>query len=205
MTAGAVVRWNADYPAPAASSELERGWVELLSRWRWDWFCTFTFAPGPRRNLARGVAPEAALKAFRYWWSRLEVHMHGKHRRRLWWVVAQERHLSGAVHLHALVGGPGLEHVRRLDWLDEWVELQGWARIERPDVEHAVAVYCSRYVAKDGQLTLGGALDATWRSRVGSAPALGGSLAFEGSALHVTSCGRRVDRTSHNRRPGKSS
>lgn len=190
MEAGAGKRWQADYPAPALSSELARSWAELLSRWPWDWFCTLTFRPrGELRSLARGIHPEAAGKAFRYWVSMVNRHLYGSRRKRLHWVVAQERHRSGAIHLHALVGGPGLEHVRRLDWLDKWVELEGWARIEKPDLEHAVAVYCAKYTAKGGELTLGGVLDETWKSRVGSAPAAEGSLAFGGRPCAIRSAG----------------
>lgn len=64
------------------------------------------------------------------------------------------------IHYHALIGGAGVAGARRLQWMDEWKRLAGFAQVETPRSEDAVRGYCAKYVTKDGQLDLGGPLRA---------------------------------------------
>lgn len=70
------------------------------------------------------------------------------------WVRALELQRRGVIHYHALLGGAGLDELRRLSWMDEWDRLAGYARIERPENGAAVRAYCAKYVAKGGELDL---------------------------------------------------
>ena len=82
-----------------------------------------------------------------------------KHGKGVYWARASELQQRGVLHFHVLMGGDGLAQERRLDWMDEWNELAGFARIEVPESTGAVLSYCSKYVVKDGQIDLGGPLD----------------------------------------------
>ena len=71
---------------------------------------------------------------------------------------ATEPQRRGAIHFHALLGADGLREQPRLYWMDAWNEIAGFARIEEPKVQHAVDAYCSKYVAKEGQIDLSDSL-----------------------------------------------
>jgi hypothetical protein len=123
-------------------------WAGFLGRWSWDWFCTLTF---------RGeVHPEAADKRFRVWVSKINRALYGprwwKHGQGVRWVRALETQRRGVIHYHALLGGGGLDELRRLTWMDEWNDLAGYARIEPPADGAAVRGYCAKYVSKGGEL-----------------------------------------------------
>ena len=153
---GAPFRFG-DPPGPSGD-ELTPAWVNLLGRWRWDWFATLTF---------RGdtVHPEAADKRFRIWISKINRSLYGprwsKQKKGIRWVRALELQRRGVIHFHALLGGDGLSELRRLSWMDEWDKLAGWARIEPPRSSEAVRAYCSKYVVKGGEIDLGGPLKDT--------------------------------------------
>jgi hypothetical protein len=153
-------------PSPTS---LEEAWAEFLGRWPWDWFTTHTF------RSSRYKHPEAADKVFRLWISKLNRHLYGprwyKRAGGVWWARASEPHQSGALHFHALIGGPGLAELNRMDWMDChakkrgipscercWYCLAGFARIEQPWADGAVRNYCSKYTAKGGMIDLGGPL-----------------------------------------------
>ncbi len=157
-------------------------WVRLLGRWQWTLFCTLTFPPRSydqrlgkpavwkAGQQGHGPSPETAAKAFRFWVSKMNRDLWGScwsracTPRGLSWVVAQEPHKSGRIHLHALLAGPGFtsEQRFRLDAMDSWWRMMGEprgpsARLWKPwgDGE-AVRAYCSKYVVKGGELELGG-------------------------------------------------
>ena len=111
------------------------------------------------------VHPEAADKRFRVWVSLINRELYGvrwaRHGDGIWWARALEWQRRDVVHYHALLGGAGLDALRRLSWMDAWTELAGWARIEPPRAGDAVRGYVSKYVVKDdagGELDLGGRL-----------------------------------------------
>lgn len=130
-------------------------WAAFLERQPWDWFCTLTFR-------GDAVHPEAADKRFRMWLSKVNRELYGprwwKHGQGVRWVRALEMQRRGVLHYHALIGGAGVDELRRLVWMDEWNRLAGFARIEPPRDGEAVRRYCAKYVAKGGEIDLGGPL-----------------------------------------------
>jgi hypothetical protein len=70
------------------------------------------------------------------------------------WARATELQRRGAIHFHALVAGVG--DLRRLTMMDEWAKLAGWARIRAVQRQDLVRKYVSKYVAKGGEIDLGG-------------------------------------------------
>lgn len=124
-----------------------------MERWPWDWFCTLTFR-------GDAVHPEAADKRFRVWVSKINRELYGRRWRKrgqgVRWVRAMEMQRRGVPHFHALLGAEGLDELRRLWWMDRWNQLAGFAKIEPPKNGGAVRGYCAKYVAKGGELDVGG-------------------------------------------------
>lgn len=129
---------------------IQQGWVDLLNRWRFNWFCTLTFRDHTH--------PEAALKRFSVWISKINEELYGKRYYKrgqsIYWVNAIEFQKRGVIHFHALLGAPeNLNHkVRRLKFMDIWYDLAGIARIEEIEDDEAVYKYVSKYVAKGGEI-----------------------------------------------------
>ena len=146
---------------------LVEAWAEFLERWSWDWFCTLTFR-------GDAVHPEAADKRFRVWVSKINRELYGprwwKHGQGVRWVRALETQRRGVIHYHALLGGAGVDELRRLSWMDEWVRLAGYARIEPPENGAAVRAYCAKYVAKGGELDLWDRVPRRPRRQLGAVP-----------------------------------
>ena len=147
--------------AHSHGAALKEGWREFLARYPWIWFCTFTFA--------QEVHPEAADKRFRVWASKLSRSLYGprwhKKRSGVYWIRALEFQRRGVIHYHALIGGARVakadERLARADrrlWEREWLEVgRGFARVEAPRCIGSVSGYCAKYVAKGGEIDLGGA------------------------------------------------
>jgi len=70
------------------------------------------------------------------------------------WARGIEFQRRGSVHFHALLARVG--EVRRLAMMDEWSSLAGWARIRPVEHPDRVAKYVAKYVAKGGEIDLGG-------------------------------------------------
>lgn len=145
--------------APAAIHEgwsLAESWALFLGRYKWDWFCTFTFSAPTH--------PEAADKVFRMFVRELNEFLYGKRRLYpgggVYWVRALEWQKREVLHYHALMGDVEDLNARtkRLQWMDRWGELAGFAKIERPTTNAAVAAYCSKYVAKGGEIDVSASL-----------------------------------------------
>jgi len=132
--------------------QLKEAWADLLSRWRWEWFCTLTF-------VEERVHPERADKCFRVWLARVNEAVFGKRWRRqgkgVSWARGVEFQRRGSVHFHVLIAGVG--EARRLAMMDEWSKLAGWARIRPVKRQDLVRKYVSKYTAKGGEVDLGGA------------------------------------------------
>lgn len=130
---------------------LKSSWAELLGRWSWEWFCTLTF-------VSDRVHPERADKCFRVWLAKVNHAAFGRHWRRrgkgVLWARGTEFQRRGSVHFHALLARVG--SVRRLSMMDEWSRLAGWARIRPVARQDLVRKYVSKYVAKGGEIDLGG-------------------------------------------------
>ena len=135
----------------ASSSTLKASWAEFLGRWSWEWFCTLTF-------VSDRVHPERANKCFRVWLAKVNEAAFGRHWRRrgkgVLWARGTEFQRRGSVHFHALLARVG--QARRLSMMDEWAKLAGWARIRPVTRQDLVRKYVAKYVAKGGEIDLGG-------------------------------------------------
>jgi len=137
-----------NFPLEQTSDILPHAWADLLARWPWEWFATFTFRDP--------VHPEAADKRFRGWISEVSE----SRRRRVFfdgvagirWVRALELQRRGVIHFHALLSGLGKLSYRQAR--DTWRE--GFSWIEGVKSQDAVGRYVSKYLAKGGELELGG-------------------------------------------------
>ncbi len=101
-------------------------WGQFVNRWPWEWFVTFTFAEDTHE--------ERALKLFKVWKNKLNKELFGPrwHKKLpygVYWVMATERQKSGRIHLHGLISGVG--NIRRLDWMDNWFDLDKLAGFPR--------------------------------------------------------------------------
>lgn len=141
------------------SSEVAAAYADLLSRERWQWFCTLTFRPDHQRA-SGGIHPEKADKAFRYFVRRLNEAMYGKR----WmatkhggviWARGMELHANGRPHFHALFSAPDCnlnDRVQRYAWHEFWYREWGRNQIEEPRSYEDVRAYVSKYVTKDGEV-----------------------------------------------------
>jgi len=148
-----------------STREIRDAWCQFLGQWQWEWFATLTF-----RDI---VHPEAADKSFRYFTSKLNRQLYGprwfkKAHGGIPWVRALEYQRRGVIHFHALFAD--VEGVRRLSWMDEWNEIAGFARIEAINDKWAVRRYITKYVLKDGNIELGGALSKSARALLNQIP-----------------------------------
>jgi hypothetical protein len=146
------VVWRPCDPRPQNPEQLRDGWVELLGRKPWEWFVTLTFREDR-------VHEERAEKSFRYWVAQVNNAAFGRRWRRqgkgVLWARATEWQRRGSVHFHALVAG-GVGHVKRLALMKEWEDIAGWARIRPVRRQDLVAKYVTKYVAKGGDIEVGG-------------------------------------------------
>jgi hypothetical protein len=141
------------------------GYVELLGRYEWDWFCTMTFPDA--------VHPERADKLWRLWCSKLNRELfgprwHRKQHRGVFWARASEFQTRGVLHYHALVSAVVdiNNEALRVKWKEDWTKLShGFSRIYA--VQHAPAVirYVCKYVVKGGDVDLSGNLKCYVRQR----------------------------------------
>jgi len=145
--------------------DIRNAWCEFLGRWQWEWFATLTF-----RDI---VHPESADKSFRYFTSKLNRQLYGprwykKAHGGIPWVRALEYQRRGVIHFHAMFAD--VEGVRRLSWMDEWFEIAGIARIEPIKNEWKARRYITKYMLKDGNIELGGALSKSARALLNQIP-----------------------------------
>ena len=146
------------------------GYAELLGRQPWHWFATLTFSPtkwimdgGRRREVDRfhplyGMHPEAADKCFRWFVSRINDAIYGRHWERrapggVVWARGTELHASGRLHYHAVLGAVDCDLNKvasRYHWHEFWFWEFGRNRLERPSSQDDVVGYVSKYVVKGG-------------------------------------------------------
>lgn len=121
--------YHSYYTTPC--QELSSALGEWLSKWRWDWWATFTFR--------REVSPEGAKKAFTSFLKYLPDSTY--------YFMAIEWHKQRfCVHIHALVGG--VVGVRRLTCMDLWHQKYGIARIYAYDPKRGARQYLGKYLSK---------------------------------------------------------
>ncbi len=137
---------------PALSREPDpvlTGWSDFLQSYPWQWFVTVT-----SRNT---VAPEALQKRFRLAVSMLNRQLFGRrvrHSDSIVWAIGEERHKNGNPHLHGVMyHRHDLNHLaRRNDFRDLLQDLSGWSKVEKPRSAAGVTRYCSKYLAKEGEI-----------------------------------------------------
>lgn len=159
------LQFQADVPSAARSREpsgalqtrdeqIKQAWGDLLNPHPWVWFVTLTFPDFPH--------PERAFKQYRVWICKLNRRLYGTHfhqdpRKGTVWICGVEYQKRGSIHFHALAYAPGRHHemqtLRRTDWARQWQQITGgFAMIVEPNVNEAVARYCSKYAAKGGEI-----------------------------------------------------
>lgn len=117
---------------------MREAWGTWLSElWDWEWFVTLTF-----RNPSMGRG--AANKIWRTWVREMEK---SSGKAPGFFRVSERTPYRYAPHYHALM--LNVDGLRRLKWLDRWVELAGWARVLPYYPTNGAAYYVSKYIAKD--------------------------------------------------------
>lgn len=112
---------------------LREAWVNLLNRYKWDWFTTLTFRDIPKTY--------TAINRAKKWINAIER----AELKKIGYYIAMEKSLRGTPHFHALMGN--LSEVRRLTWMDRWK--YGYARIYKYDSKLGAAHYLTKYTLKD--------------------------------------------------------
>lgn len=138
-------------------SQVQNAWNDLLSRYAWDWFCTFTF---PAQDFPN-AHPEQCDKLFRVWINKLMIDEFGKYWYRnksqdgIYWVRALEYHKSGIIHYHALLKFPkNMRQPLRYRAEEHWEELAGWCKCEKINLHGATINYIIKYAVKHGNIEL---------------------------------------------------
>lgn len=150
-------------PSPVKTpfySPLVQQWSQFVSRYdnQWNWWTTLTFRESRH--------PEAAAKTYDTFIHTLNKEIFGnryykKKDRGVIWSRATERQDRGAIHYHCLIGNIP-DCVRRMDYVDYWDSLAGFARIFKYEPGHGAEAYLSKtcYAFKHGEIDLGGPLAA---------------------------------------------
>jgi len=143
---------------------LSHAWRDMLMRYQFQWFCTFTFA--------ESVHPEAAAKTFEHWIKLLNQYLAGRKgskdpAKQIFWVRALEWQKRDVIHYHALLAGNPESLHKQIRWSPDkeskssiiyweelWFHLAGICRIEEIRSHDAVAAYCSKYISKGGQIDM---------------------------------------------------
>lgn len=134
---------------------LRTAWSEWLGHRPWDLFLTLTSD--------HRTHPEALLKRFRYCTNKISDHCYGRRVTRsacpIEYVTGVERHKSGWPHSHAVLRLPEVDladpsQLSLAEW-QKWITgTGGFAHLARPRSSADVLEYCTKYVVKDGDLSL---------------------------------------------------
>jgi len=117
------------------NSSLRELWSEWLNEYDWNWWTTLTF-----RNK---VTKKAANKKWNRWLRAIEEETEvspGYFR-------VTENQERNVLHFHALM--LGVEHLRRLTFMDRWFEIAGYARIYPYDSKRGANHYLTKYISKE--------------------------------------------------------
>lgn len=134
---------------------LRDAWGEWLGHRPWDLALTLTSE--------RRTHPEALLKRFRYCTHKIADHVYGKRWERRGtgpeYVVGMERHKTGWPHSHGVIRLANVDLADPLQFdLKHWqkwiTETGGFCHLSRPRNQEDVVGYCTKYVLKEGDLTL---------------------------------------------------
>ena len=128
--------WDSGRVAINDKAVIKQAWGDWLREWDWEWYCTLTF----RDN----VGIRRANSLWKVWYEKLVTST----RKNVQYVRFTEwQRDRGVPHYHVLM--LNLKHVRRLTWLDRWVDLAGWARIEPYNPDKGAAHYLCKYITKE--------------------------------------------------------
>ena len=138
------------------SRKVAKSYSELLQKFPMEWFCTLTF-----RN-QKIAGHEYATERFNRWIKLGNEFVYGTnfYRRKTFlnYVMAMERHKTGVIHFHVLLGSnhPKLEDIflSRATFADWWKKDNGWSQISKIIDDKAVNSYLAKYVTKDGEITI---------------------------------------------------
>ncbi len=120
-------------------------WGNFVSRFPWDWFCSFSFRGMLDRRAGElvDVPPGTAHNLF-------SAFCHDIQRVAgnpvVWFRADEYGPRGGRLHLHALLFGAA--HLQRFAWMEEWRRRAGWARIYPFDSSKGGARYAAKYVVK---------------------------------------------------------
>lgn len=113
-------------------------WGKWLNyNWKWEWFVSLTFRDSH-------VGTVRANNLWRKWYGDL-VKSTGNDVG--FFRVTEWQRYRGIPHYHALM--LNLDGVRRLKWLDRWVDIAGWARVLPYNPKKGANYYLSKYVTKE--------------------------------------------------------
>lgn len=159
-----------------ARRPLRTAWIELLSRYHWQWFCTLTFPDT--------VSEHRAERAFNLWISRINRALFRsrwfkKPAKVLFWIRVSEPQARGVLHYRTLIGclSKDLRHHVTRSFADRtWGRLAGFCRIEDVRSQHRVIRYVTKSVTTNAEVAFSSNLKAVtsleWTE--GSPPNLGG-------------------------------
>ncbi len=128
--------WDAERVAVNDKALIQQTWGDWLGDWDWEWYCTLTF----RDN----VGVRRANSLWQMWYKR---HITATRKDVQYVRFTEWQRNRGVPHYHVLM--LNLKHVRRLTWLDRWVDLAGWARIHKYNSNKGAAYYLSKYITKE--------------------------------------------------------
>ena len=131
--------------------QIANGYAELVKKYddAWSWFGTFTFK--------NDIHPEAANKVWMKFTHQLNREVFGcryyKRKQGVIWSRGSEFQKRGVLHYHALLGLIP-DRVRRLNYVDYWEELAGFARIYAYERGKGAAEYMTKsaYAFKRGEV-----------------------------------------------------
>jgi hypothetical protein len=132
--------------------QIAAGFADLVKKYddQWKWFGTFTFKDD--------IHPEAAHKIWMKFIHQLNREIFGcgywkRKSKGVIWARGSEYQIRGVLHYHALLGLIP-DRVRRMNYVDYWEELAGFARIYAYERGKGAEGYISKsaYVFKRGEI-----------------------------------------------------
>ena len=145
--------------------DLQKDWLEFISRYDFDLFATFTFRDE--------IEPWKAEKRFQKWLGSLNHTLFGWRYRRqgkgIRYAVAYEYQKRGTLHFHALLGAKGLKELNREHIAKLWKSngqrdkktgtlvdriINGHAVIDIYDPARGAKQYLTKYIFKGGEIDI---------------------------------------------------
>lgn len=151
-------------PSIPEPQSIRQAWAEYIIRLPeivgqpYEYWGTLTYRKA--EEIPAHHAQDIVERRFRYFAKEINSRIYGKRWERngkgIYGAIATEKHLSGYPHHHFIMGGAGLRAgIRRLDIMDLWEKLWGYARCQ--DYRGAAAArYITKYVSKGGAIDVYG-------------------------------------------------